>query len=232
MIKFFLIILVNIYRGLIPKGIRILIKKIFKFIYYKFRKIKLICYLRFTKKDVNLILGAALTKQKGWFSTNEEWLNIAKKRDWEKLFSENRRVKRVVAEHVFEHLTIEEMRNAFKYIFKYMVNGGSMRIAVPDGNNPNDEYIKYCGINGIGADASDHKQFISFEVLREEAEKVGFKVLLLEGYKSSNQLISKKFSNEYGEIMRSRNNQKSKNNNKQGWNFKDSHTSLIVDCFK
>ena len=44
-----------------------------------------------------------------------------------------------------------------------MIDGGSLRIAVPDGNNPNKEYRDNCGINGFGADASDHKQFITFE---------------------------------------------------------------------
>ena len=67
------------------------------------------------------------------------------------------------------------MRNSLRLIFANMVDGGSLRIAVPDGNNPNQEYRNHCGINGIGADASDHKQFMTYELLSREVEKIGFK---------------------------------------------------------
>ena len=220
-----------IYRLLLPKELRVIIKKIIKFFYYRFRFINLRLFLIFSKGHVNLILGAALTKQKGWFSTNEEWLDISKEKDWERLFHSKKRIKRIIAEHVLEHLTAEEMQNALRLIYKNMKLGGSLRIAVPDGNNPNNEYRKYCGINGIGADASDHKQFITFELLSKEASKAGFKVELIEGYLNDKQLISKEIDYELGYIMRSRRN---KDNflSREGWNFPDANSSLIVDCFK
>ena len=220
-----------IYRLVLPKELRFSIKKIIKFFYYRFRFVNLKLFLILSKRNVNLILGAALTKQKGWFSTNEEWLDISKEKDWERLFYSKKRIKRIIAEHVFEHLTVEEMQNALKLIYKNMQLGGSLRIAVPDGNNPNNEYRKYCGINGIGADASDHKQFITFQLLNKEASKVGFEVELIEGYLNHNQLISKEIDYELGYVMRSRRN---KDNffSKEGWNFPDANTSLIVDCFK
>ena len=191
---------------------------------------KLKTYLFFSRDSVNLILGAALTNQKGWFSTNEGWLDICKENHWKRLFNSKKRVKRVLAEHVFEHLTISEMRNSLKLIFENMVNGGSLRIAVPDGNNPNSEYRKYCGINGIGADASDHKQFLTYEFLSREVEKIGFQCTLIEGYLANKELVSKKVSDNMGRVIRSRSN--SVNINKNGWDFYDSNTSLIIDCFK
>ena len=231
MIKYLFQRFIFLYRIICSKKVRIFIKQSIKFVYYKLRFIKLKVYLLLTKNNVDLILGAALTKQNGWFSTNEEWLDISKKKDWERLFLNNQRLRKVLAEHVFEHLSLDEMRKALKLIFRHMVSGGSIRIAVPDGNNPNKEYRRHCGINGIGADASDHKQFITFEVLKDELEKVGFKVFLIEGYKHNQQLISKKFNDQNGKIIRSRNNQFSLIN-KNGWEFKDSKTSLIVDCYK
>ena len=220
-----------LYRLLLTKSQRIFIKKIYKFIYYRLRYLKLKTFLVLSKNNVNLILGAALTKQKGWFSTNEEWFNIVQKTHWERLFNSKKRVKRVLAEHVFEHLTLDEMRKALNLIYKNMVYGGSLRIAVPDGNNPNQEYRNHCGINGIGADASDHKQFITFELLSHEVEKIGFKFKLKEGYMQNNKLISEKINFELGTVMRSRRN---KNNIefKEGWSFHDANTSLIIDCFK
>ena len=224
-------ITLHLYKILFTKSQRIFIKKLFKFIYYKLRFLKLKIYLILSKNNVNLILGAALTKQKGWFSTNEEWFDIIQKNHWERLFNSKIRVKRVLAEHVFEHLTLYEMRQALNFIYKNMVYGGTLRIAVPDGNNPNQEYRNHCGINGIGADASDHKQFITFELLSNEVEKIGFKFTLKEGYMKNNKLISEKLNFELGTVMRSRSNENNINA-KEGWSFPDSNTSLIIDCFK
>ena len=105
------------YRTLFSIRIRILVKKIFKFFYYWFRFFKIKTYLFFSEDNVNLILGAALTTQRGWFSTNEEWLDISKAEHWNRLFNSKKRVKRVLAEHVFEHLTIDEMRNSLRFFF-------------------------------------------------------------------------------------------------------------------
>ena len=52
------------------------------------------------------------------------------------------------------------MRIALRLIYEHMFVGGSSRIVVLDGNNPNKDYRDHYGINGIGADAPDHKQFI------------------------------------------------------------------------
>ena len=218
------------YRTLFSKRVRLIVKKIFKFFYYWFRFFKIKTYLFFSEDTVNIIIGAALTNQKGWFSTNEEWLDISKAEHWNRLFNSKKRVKRVLAEHVFEHLTIDEMRNTLRLIFVNMVNGGSLRIAVPDGNNPNSEYRKHCGINGIGADASDHKQFLNYELLSREVERTGFHHNLIEGYLENKELVLKKVNNNLGRVIRSRSN--SINLAKKGWDFCDSNTSLIIDCFK
>ena len=236
MIKRFINIMLNLYRCFLSKEQRILVKKLFKFFYYKYRFIKLKIFLDLSNKHVNLILGAALTKQKSWFSTNQEWFDIAQKSHWDRLFNANKspsknRVKRVLAEHVFEHLTLDEMRNAINLIYNNMIYEGSLRIAVPDGNNPNQEYRNHCGINGIGADASDHKQFITFELLRDEVEKIGFKCQLIEGYLKNKKLISTPFNRELGDVIRSRSNQ-TYIHPKEGWGFIDSNSSLIVDCLK
>ncbi len=218
------------YRTLFSIRVRLLVKKIFKFFYYWFRFFKIKTYLFFSEDTVNIILGAALTNQKGWFSTNEEWLDISKAEHWNRLFNSKKRVKRVLAEHVFEHLTIDEMRNTLRLIFVNMVNGGSLRIAVPDGNNPNSEYRKHCGINGIGADASDHKQFLTYELLSKEVERTGFHHNLIEGYLENKELVLKKFNNNLGRVIRTRSNKNIRP--KDGWDFPDANSSLILDCIK
>ena len=111
-----------------------------------------------------------------------------------------------------------------------MVNGGSLKIAVPDGNNPNSEYRKHCGISGIGADASDHKQFLTYELLSREVERTGFHHNLIEGYLENKELVLKKVNNNLGRVIRSRSNKNIRP--KDGWDFPDANSSLIVDCIK
>ena len=219
-----------LYRLFFSIRVRLLLKKTFKYFFYKYRFFKLKTYLFCSKGSINIILGAALTNQKGWFSTNEDWLDISNEEHWNKLFKSKKRVKRVLAEHVFEHLTIDEMRNSLRLIFANMVNGGSLRIAVPDGNNPNPEYRKYCGVDGIGADASDHKQFLTYELLSKEVERTGFHHNLIEGYLENKELVLKKFNNNLGRVIRTRSNKNIRP--KDGWDFPDANSSLILDCIK
>ena len=63
------------------------------------------------------------------------------------------------------------MRNSLKLIFENMVNGCSLRKAVPYGNHPNPVYRKHWWIDRTGADASDHQQFLTYKFLFKEVEK-------------------------------------------------------------
>ena len=67
--------------------------------------------------------------------------------------------------------------------------------------------------------------------MKEEASKIGFEVQLIEGYLENKKLVVKEFDYDLGYVMRSRRNI---NNllSKEGWDFTDANTSLIVDCFK
>ena len=112
------------------------------------------------------------------------------------------------------------------------VNCPPDRIAVPDGNNPNEEYIRNVGIFGKGADAADHKQLIKYETLRDEMKRIGFKVRLKEGYDKKGILKSTKIDKDNGIIIRSRytNSLKKKYlKGIKGWEYKDSVSSLIID---
>ena len=203
-----------------------------KFLIYKFRKYLLIYAVNTNKKDINIILGAALTHQKNWFSSNEQWLDISNTSHWRKIFKSKQIINNAVAEHVFEHLTRRETIKALKLIYGALKHNGNLRIAVPDGNNPNHEYIKNVGIKGIGADAQDHKQLLKYEEIKELMENAGFKVTLKEGYKSNGELIINFIDPIKGFILRSRSNHKInklKQSKVAGWNYPDSISSLIID---
>ncbi len=224
--------MIKIIKYLLPDEIKIELKRLFKFFLYKFRKYKLLFIIKFTKKDLKIILGAALTYQKDWFSTNEEWLDITNSNHWKRMFGRENRISRAIAEHVFEHLTEEQMRKALSNIYKYLKSNGTIRIAVPDGNNPNEEYIRNVEISGIGADAKDHKQLIKYEQLHDEMKRVGFKVTLKEGYDKYGNLKVTKIDKEKGQIIRSRTTSsyyKEYLKKIIGWRYQDSITSLIID---
>ena len=217
-----------VYKKL-PVDIRIFLIRIFKFFLYKFRffKLKLAIYL---KKDIKIIIGAALTSQEGWYSTNEGWFDVSNSKHWNRLFNKNTTLSNVMSEHVFEHLTEQEMETSISLIHKYLKKNGILRIAVPDGNNPDPEYRLNTGINGIGPDAVDHKQFITYEFIKYHLEKIGFECEIKEGYLANGQLIINNIEDNLGYIMRSRSN--SSNNITKRWLFNDASTSLIVDAIK
>ena len=66
-------------------------------------------------------------------------------------------ISNILAEHVFEHLDFQQGVIAINNCYEYLEVGGSIRIAVPDGNFPNEDYIKYVKPNGTGLGAMDHK---------------------------------------------------------------------------
>tara|TARA_A100001388_G_C28702243_1_gene466809 strand:+ start:516 stop:635 length:120 start_codon:yes stop_codon:yes gene_type:complete len=39
------------------------------------------------------------------------------------------------------------MRTSLNLVYRYLIKGGALRIAGPDGNNPNKEYRDDAGIN-------------------------------------------------------------------------------------
>jgi predicted SAM-dependent methyltransferase len=210
-------------KKLLPVWFKKILRKIIKIIKYRWRKVKI---KKAVKENIPLkiILGAAETWQEGWYSTNEQWLDIANSGHWKEIFGEKKNVINIVTEHVFEHLTYDESKQTLLNIRQHMKADGRIRIAVPDGNNPNKEYIAQVGIAGKGPDAADHKQLLTESILSELFLETGFEPTLVEGYLPSGELIQKHWSDQDGFILRSRQNASS-----DVWDFIDSQTSLIVD---
>ena len=215
------------YRQSIPLHLRKQIRSFLKKIIYGARFIKVSIFARLGF-PLRVVLGAAFTYQKGWHSTNEQYLDIRDIGQWKRLFGASATIKALLAEHVFEHLTFDEMTQVLSICYKYLEEGGTLLIAVPDGNHPDPVYRQHCGINGIGADAADHKQFITFETLKAAALKAEFNCSLLEGYDRNEKLhVNYKPNPIIGRINRTRSNN-NPNLNQFGWDFPDSNTSLIA----
>jgi predicted SAM-dependent methyltransferase len=218
---------VTMAKGFLPASLRRMIRGVIKKIRYRFRLYKIQSAIR-KSNGLKIIVGAAESHQKGWFSTNEQWLDITKEIDWIRLFRGKTILTHVVAEHVFEHLTPNETHKALCNICRHLNDGGRIRIAVPDGYNPSEEYIEHVRVGGRGDDAADHKQLMDQDSLKKYLMDAGLSSIeVVEGHDKDGFLTSNSWSSENGYIRRSRQNEDSVD-----WGFPDASTSLIVDAWK
>ena len=213
----------------LPAPMKMFARRLIKFFKYSWRH-WLIRRVVSQNKQIKIIVGAAETYQNGWYSTNENWLDITKADDWNSVFKGKCILTNALAEHVFEHLTYQECQIALKNINRHMKAGGLIRIAVPDGNHPNEEYLRHVGINGIGDDAADHKQLLTAEILQKLLKDSGFEPSVIEGYDEGGRLVQKAYSPEDGFVQRSRTNPEA--HDLKRWDFVDACTSLIIDGIK
>ncbi len=177
-------------------------------------------------KKRKLVIGAGgLKHDPSWFCTEIDTLDVTKKENWETLFKKGS-IHNVFAEHVWEHLTPEQAGIGNKNIYEYLKSGGRLRIAVPDGYNPNEDYINHVKPGGVGPGADDHKLLYNYELLKSSLEKVGFKVELVEYWDEKGKFHFIDWDTTYGKVIRSR---RFDPRNEGG---KLNYTSLIVDAIK
>ncbi|WP_291038294.1 methyltransferase domain-containing protein [Dyadobacter sp. 50-39] len=188
-----------------------------------YSKYQLISYDR--TKPVKLVVGAMYSLFKGWIHSDIETLDLLKKSDWERYFQENS-IDRILAEHVWEHLTPEQGQLAFKNCYTFLKPGGMLRVAVPDGFNPSEDYINYVKPGGTGNGADDHKILYNYKLMSGFLENIGFKVRLLEYFDENGQFHKSPWDPEDGMIRRSADHDERNRDGKLGY------TSLIIDAIK
>ncbi len=196
-------------------------------IFSKLRKIIFLSNLYFNKitnKPLKVVIGAGNTVFKGWLLTDIDFLDITDEENWSRYFKEGE-ISNILAEHVWEHLTREESKVSLENCFKFLKKDGNLRIAVPDGNFPNEQYINYVRPGGDGAGADDHKILYTYRSLGDELERAGFAVRLIEYFNESGQFVRQELDIEKGFVHRSYEYDK---RNKDGINY----TSIIIDGIK
>ncbi len=200
-----------VYRALVP-----LIR------YKRLREWKL--YLN-SSEQINIVVGAGTTEFKGWFSTDIDTLNLLKEEDFKKYFPQ-KKINRVLAEHVYEHLSEADIITAMKNIHKYSEDAVTVRVAVPDGYHNDPAYIERVRPGGTGAGAHDHKHLFTYKSLGELCNKAGFEGKPVE-YFDENKVFHQGYQNdERGIITRSF------VNDDRNINGVPRYTSLIMDFTK
>ena len=175
--------------------------------------------------DLKVVIGASGISNPGWLATEHGFLNILNENDWIKYFATDS-IDRMMAEHVWEHMTIQDGLIAARNCFKFLNNGGSIRIAVPDGHNPDQKYIDAVKPNGSGPGAKDHKVLYTQETLCHIFELAGFEVHRHECFDESGAFLFETWRRKDGLIRRSL------KFDPRNTNGNVNYTSLIIDAKK
>ena len=176
-------------------------------------------------KPLKVVIGASGIVQKGWLRTEVEFLNMLNLSDWQRFFKPNS-IAVIIAEHVWEHLTISDGELAIQNCFEYLKPGGYLRIAVPDGFHVSKQYVEMVRPGGHGAGADDHKVLYNYQTLTQSLENAGFKTTLLEYFDEDGKFHFVEWSVEDGLIRRS------KRFDQRNADRSLTYTSIIVDAFK
>lgn len=178
-----------------------------------------------TPGDLKIVIGAASVHERNWIPTDIEYLNILNKNHWRNFFRHNS-IDAILAEHVWEHLSVKEGIAAAKNCYAYLKPGGYIRIAVPDGLHPDQNYIDEVKAGGSGSGADDHKVLYTYKTLADLFEQAGFQTELLEYFDEEHNFHAKKWCAEEGMIHRS------KQYDQRNRNGQLNYTSIILDAKK
>lgn len=154
---------------------------------------------------MRIVIGAGKTHFDGWISTQENELNLLNRADFERLFA-HEKAAAFLAEHVWEHMTLEEGIVAAQNCFDFLADGGYIRAAVPDRNFRNAAYQALTGVGGNGNPshpAFTHKIMYDYKTFCAVFKKAGFMVDLLEYCDEEGVLHYKHWNEADGKIGRS-----------------------------
>jgi predicted SAM-dependent methyltransferase len=155
------------------------------------------------KTPFKIVIGASGVTPAGWTPSDADYLNLLNENHWSSYFKDNK-IDALLAEHVWEHLSEEEGGVAAAVCFKYLKEGGYLRVAVPDGFFPDQKYIDYVRPAGSGYGADDHKILYTYKTLSDIFEKAGFRVDLLEYFDENGFFHYKEWNKDDGMIFRSK----------------------------
>lgn len=154
---------------------------------------------------MRIIIGAGNTVYDGWTSTQEDQLDILNRQDFEHLFATEKPTA-FLAEHVWEHLSLEDGITAAKNCYDFLEEGGYIRVAVPDKNFRNEWYQNIVKVGGNGDPnhpAFTHKIVYDYKTLVKVFEQAGFCVELLEWCDENGTFHYKYWNETDGKIGRS-----------------------------
>jgi predicted SAM-dependent methyltransferase len=175
-----------------------------------------------------IVIGAGTRHlEGGWIETDQEFLDLLKPEDWRRFFRPDS-IAALLAEHVWEHLTVDQGVQAAHTCFTYLRPGGYLRLAVPDGLHPDQTYIDWVKVGGRspGQLANGHKVLYTYHTLHALFQSVGFETRFYEYFDDNRQFRFIDWDPAKGHILRSK--RFDKRNRDGNLRF----TSIVMDAVK
>lgn len=177
------------------------------------------------RNPCRIVVGSSGIAQDDWLATEMQDVNLLEPESWSNYFGDGS-VDAILAEHVWEHLTEAQGRIAAATCCRFLKPGGYLRLAVPDGNHPDQDYIERVRPGGSGAGADDHKLLYTIDLLTDVLTKGGLEVKTLEYFDSAGEFHWVDWEPNDGLVRRSR---RFDPRNKEGELV---YTSIVVDAFR
>lgn len=160
---------------------------------------------RLREEPRRIVIGASGSFEAGWVPTDRDDLDLLRPDSWER-FLRPGSVDALLAEHVWEHLTLEEGKVAAQTCYRFLKPGGYVRVAVPDGLFPDPRFREYIEVDGEagGGDVGGHKVVYTYDQLTDVFESVGFRTILLEYHDEAGHFHERDWNPADGMVHRSR----------------------------
>ena len=128
-----------------------------------------------------LVIGAARRFDPDWIPSEQCYLDLLKPEQWTSFMAPSS-VDAMLAEHVWEHLTPAEGLAAARVCYHHLKPGGYLRLAVPDGYNPDPVYHEWVRVGGEGQGqrGNGHKVLYTYHTITDLLEQAGFQIKLYE----------------------------------------------------
>ncbi len=174
---------------------------------------------------LKVIVGAGDKHQRGWINSDLPAFDVLEARHWRSLFPPHS-IERLLAEHVFEHLSAAQFAQFLQLAPRYLAPGARIRIAVPDGNHPDQDYIERVRPGGSGIGAHDHKLLYTKSLARQLLEAAGYRYEFLEYFDEAGLFHQRQWQAADGFVSRSA------AHDRRNAGGKLNYTSLIFDCWR
>jgi len=148
-------------------------------------------------RPLKVSLGSGAITAVGWIETDADLLDVTSIQSWSRLFLPES-IDRLMAEHLFEHLSDSRCTKALAHCFNYLKPGGLLRIAVPDGHRRDPEYVREVSPPNDG-----HQLLFTVESLIERLTSIGFRTTPLEYFDEAERFHSHPWDEADGLIRRS-----------------------------
>lgn len=171
-------------------------------------------------QNLKLHIGTGAKSFNGWINLDLPYFDLRSNKLWDYLFRKAS-IDNILLEHVLEHLTPEEVNQTLTLAKDYLKKTGVIRIAVPDKNHPNPDYIDHVKPNGTGAGSDDHKSFWNFDEFNTMCISLGLQCTPMEYYDESRKLTMGDLNETDGVITRTA--------RKKRTDHLSDYSSLIID---